>query len=91
MGARPAHHPRVRLHLQRLQARPLKNFSVGPHHRLVTLLCSGFIGIKAIRILHQELFGPHQAEPRPDLVPVLGLDLIERPRQLPVTLHLTRH
>ena len=44
--------------------------------------------MERIRVLHREFARPHDAEPRPDLVAELGLDLVEIDRQLAVALEL---
>ena len=44
--------------------------------------------MEGIGVLHHEFPGPHDAEPGPDLVPELGLDLVEIGRQLFVTAYL---
>ena len=41
-------------------------------------------GVEGIGVLHQELLSAHQAKARTDLVPELGLNLVEILRELPV-------
>jgi len=41
-------------------------------------------GVEAVGVLHDELFGAHQAEPRADFVAELGLDLVDRAGELAV-------
>jgi hypothetical protein len=91
MRAGPTHHPRVRLDLQGVQSHPFKNLPVSPDHRLIAVLGRRLVGIKTVRILHDELSCPHQPKPRTNLIPILRLNLIQRPRQLPIALHLAGH
>src|SRR5260370_40398441 len=54
-------------------------------HEAIALGKAGFVHVKGVRILHQELAGAHDAEARPDFIAELGLYLIEIDRQLLVT------
>ena len=60
-------------------------------HLPVALLCAGFVGVERVGVLHDELAPAHQPEARPDLVPELGLDLVEVRRELPVGADLAPH
>jgi hypothetical protein len=47
--------------------------------------------VERVGVLHGELATPHDAEPRTDLVPELGLDLVEGERQLSIGADLVPH
>ena len=51
-------------------------------HRVVAGVQLLQVGIEAVGVLHHELAGPEDAEPRPRFVAELRLDLVERHRQL---------
>ncbi len=64
---------------------------VGVVHRLVALHQRVAIDVERVGVLHQELAPAHHAEPRPDLVAELDLDLVEVHRQLPVAADVLAH
>ena len=65
--------------------------AVGVVHVLVAGLGPGLALIEAVGVLHDELPGAHEPEAGPDLVPELGLDLVEIQGHLPVGVHLPAH
>ena len=56
--------------------------AVGLVHRVVAGVELLDVGVEAVGVLHQELAGPQDPEPGAGLVAELGLDLVERDRQL---------
>ncbi len=57
---------------------------VGIVHLLIAEPGAGFVLVKAVGVLHDELTSPHQSEAGPDFVAKLCLDLIEVQRHLSI-------
>ena len=74
----------IGLHRAVCQAATGENAAVSVIHLIIALIQAGFVAVEGIKILHDELAAAHQAEPRPDLVAELVLDLVQHQRQLPV-------
>ena len=55
---------------------------IGDEHSVVAVAGPRIVEIERIGVLHQEFTAAHDAEPRPDLVPELPLDVIEIDRQI---------
>ena len=87
-GFGPADGPRIRGHHAIIQPHAIENLRVGPAHGLVFMVQAGIVHMERVGVLHDELTRAHQAEARPDLVAELGLDLIDRQRQLLVAAHV---
>src|SRR6266478_1881440 len=85
LGCGAADAAAVRPHGAKLKAHARKNAGVRLGHEAIALGKAGFVHVKGVRILHQELAGAHDAEARPDFIAELGLYLIEIDRQLLVT------
>ena len=64
------------------EAAAVEDPAIGLVHRVVARVELLDVGVEAVGVLHQELAGPDDAEPRPGLVAELGLDLVEGDRQL---------
>ncbi len=64
---------------------------VGLEHPPVFPVGVGIVHVEGVAVLHDELTAAHQAEPGPDFVAELGLDLEEVDRQLLVALHDLAH
>ncbi len=88
LGKNPADHAALGLDRFEGQSAPLKNPVVGPAHRVVAGLGAFLVAVKAVSVLHQEFPPPHQAETGSDLIPKLGLNLIEDLGQLTVRFNL---
>ncbi len=82
LARRPAHRPRHRVHDHVVEAQPVEDLDVRPAVGLVGLLESGVVDVEGVRVLHHELPAPQQPGPRPRLVAVLRLDLVEVQRQI---------
>ena len=80
--------PGVGLNREGLQTATGEDAGVGVVHLVVARHRTGIGGIEGIGVLHEELLGAHQAETRADLIPELGLDLIEILRELAVGVQL---
>ena len=81
----------IRLHHLEGQAAAAEDAVVGVVHPAVAGLGAGFIGVKAVGVLHDEFPPPDQSEAGPDLIPKLHLDLVEIEGQLPVGMHFFAH
>jgi hypothetical protein len=66
----------------------LKDPLVGIIHFLIGNLGPCFCGVKTVTVLHNEFTTAHEAEPWPDLIPELGLDLVEIEGQVAVGMNL---
>src|SRR5581483_8957455 len=64
---------------------------VGVVHVPVLALAVRAIGVEGVAVLHQELAPAHEAEARADLVPELGLDLVQVLREVAVRADLLPH
>src|SRR5207249_11349654 len=60
----------------------LKDSLVGASVRVEGAVQAGFLVIEAVGVLHRELAPSNQTAARPRLVSELGLDLVEREREL---------
>ena len=76
----------VRLHDPVGELQAVEDPGIGTAHGLVGIFQARFVQVEGVGVLHHELARPHDAEPGPDLVPELRLDLVVVDRQLPVTL-----
>ena len=85
---RAAHDASVGLHGDGPQAAARKNPRVGVVHPLVTGVGRLVVGVEAVRVLHDEFLGAHEAEARADFVTELGLNLVKIDRQLAVRVEL---
>src|SRR5437868_12303760 len=83
----PADWPRFSLHRHGLDAHPLERAQISEHLLVIALPRASLIKIEAVSVLHQELSSAHHSEARPNLVPELPLDVVERARQVAVALH----
>ena len=77
MRARAADAAGVRGDRAERQSEPLEYPAVARVHRRVGLVEARLVGVKRVRVLHQEFTAAHDAEARPDLVAELDLDLVE--------------
>ena len=77
MGKAAADGAGVRFHRPEGKAAAGKNPVVGLMHLFVGRVRPILGGVKAVAVLHDELSAAHQAEAGPDLIPELGLDLVE--------------
>ena len=82
MGHLAADVAAVRLHGAELQPQAFEDAAIGLMHALVGLRQGGVAEMKGIAILHHELPGAHHPEAGADLVPELGLYLVEVGGQL---------
>ena len=64
------------------KAQALKNTLVNGAVQLVGALQAGVVNVEGVGILHDELAPTDQACARTSLITVLGLDLVERNRQI---------
>ncbi len=71
----------VRLHRDRLQAKPLEGAQVGDEHPVVRVARAGLVEVEGIGVLHQEFARAHGPEARAHLVAELPLDVVEVQRQ----------
>src|SRR5205823_4617177 len=76
----------ARARLDRTEGEPaaLEDAPIGVEHVPVLAPRVLDVHVERVRVLHEELAPPHEAEARPDLVPELHLDLIEVLRQITV-------
>ena len=79
-----ADRPALGLDGQIVQAATVEDPAVGGVHLFVAAVERVHGAVEAVGVLHQELAGPQHAEAGTLLVAELGLDLVERDRQLPV-------
>jgi hypothetical protein len=87
----PAHYPCVRIHRNGSQAAAAENADVGIIHFLIAALGAFVRNIEAVGILHDKFLGAHEAEPGPNLVTKLGLDLVKVLGELAIRIDLTGH
>ena len=78
----------VRLDSYRGQTAALKYVRVRLEHRVVAAVQAFPVGVEGVEIHHDELAQADQAAPGAQLIPELGLDLIDEGRQVAVALHL---
>ena len=77
MGEIASYGSAVGFHGLRLQTQSLEDAYIGVVHRLVTLRHAFTVAIKRVGIFHDELARAHHPETWSDLVPELGLDLVQ--------------
>ena len=77
-----AHRPRHRRDDHVLQAEPVEDPDVGVAVQGVARVQPGVVDVEGVAVLHRELAAAEQAGAGPRLVPVLGLDLVQRDRQV---------
>ncbi len=61
---------------------------VGLEHRLIASVEASGVGVEGVEVHHAELAPADQAHARPLLVAELGLDLVQKLRQLAIALHV---
>ena len=88
---RAADRPGIRLDRRVVELAGLEDLAVGAAHVLVGRVQALGAGVEGVGVLHDELAPAHEAEAGTDLVPELGLDLVEAHRQLPVALDVPAH
>ena len=82
LARRAAHRPRHRRHDDVRQAEAVERGDVGVTVALVRALEAGVVDVEAVGVLHHELAAAQQPGPRPGLVAVLRLDLVDDERQV---------
>ncbi len=82
LGRRPAHGARHRRHDHVRQTEPVEQRDVGRAMGVVRRLQAGVVEVEAVRVLHHELAATQQTGAGTGLVAVLGLDLVDRQRQV---------
>ena len=82
LARRPAHRTGRRLDDDVLEAEPVEDPDVGVAVLLVGLLEPGVVDVEGVGVLHHELAPAQQPGARTRLVAVLGLDLVDRERQV---------
>ncbi len=87
VGASAAHHADVGFDAVPAQAAPVVDVRVRLALRRVGRIEARCIAVEGVGVLHDELAGAKHACPRTRLVALLGLQLVERERQLAVRLH----
>ena len=88
LGAAAPDGARVRLHHPEVEARAGEDAPVGVAHRLVAPAARRLVEVEGVGVLHDELARPHDPEAGPDLIPELGLDLVEVEGKLAVAADL---
>ena len=88
MGQAAADRAGIRLDGPVAQAAPVEDAAVRVVHVAVLALAVLQVGVERVGVLHDELPPAHEAEARPDLVPELGLNLVQVERQVAVGTHL---
>ena len=84
MGETAADGSRISFDSSERQAAPFKNTLIGVIHFLIRSFRPLFCCIETVPILHNELTAAHESETGPDLIPELGLNLVEIDRQIPI-------
>ena len=87
MRKAPADVAAVRFYGSEMEAAPVEDPIVCVEHLPVTFLRALFRGIEAIGVLHAELPGSHNSEPRPDFITEFRLDLVEIKGKLSIRLY----
>ena len=82
LGLRAAHRAGRRLDDDVLEAEPVEDPDVGVAVLLVARLEAGVVDVEGVGVLHDELAAAQQAGAGTRLVAVLGLDLVDRERQV---------
>ena len=82
LARRAAHRPRHGLDDHVLEAEPVEDLDVGVAVRVVGRLQAGVVDVEGVGVLHHELAAAQDAGPGPGFVAVLGLDLVQRQRQV---------
>jgi hypothetical protein len=84
VGAGAAHHAHVPVHAIPLEAGAVEDRVVGPEVQLVRLLEPRLVAVERVRVLHDELPGAQHPGPRPRLVALLDLEVVEQLGQVAV-------
>ncbi len=84
MGKTSANAAAVCLYRAGFQSQAIKNALISVVHGLVTFGHTFCIGIKRIRVFHNEFTCAHDTEPRPNFISKLGLNLVQVKRQLAI-------
>ena len=82
LGRRTAHRTGGRLDDDVLEAETVKDLDVGAAVGVIRGLQAGVVHIEGVGVLHDELATSQQACSRANLVSILGLDLVDRQRQI---------
>ncbi len=82
LGGRAAHRPGHGRHDDVRQPEPIEQRDVRRAMGVVGLLEAGVVEIEAVGVLHHELAAAQQTGSRTGLVAILGLDLVDRQRQV---------
>jgi hypothetical protein len=82
LGARSAHRPRHRLDDGVVEAEPVEDPDVGLAMPVVGGVQAGVVDVEGVGVLHHELAAAQDSGAGTGLVAVLGLDLVERQRQV---------
>ena len=82
LAGRATHGPGGGVHDDVLEAEPVEDLDVRVPMGLVRLLQPDVVDVEGVGVLHHELAAAQQPGAGPRLVPVLGLDLVERQRQV---------
>ena len=82
LGLAAAHRAGHRLDDDVVEAEPVEDADVGVAVQLVGLVEPGLVEVEGVGVLHDELAAAQDAGARTRLVAVLGLDLVDRQRQV---------
>ena len=82
LGLGAAHRARLRLHHHERDAEAVEDAHISLALQLVRALEALVVDVEAVRVLHDELAAAQQARAGARLVAVLGLDLVDRERQV---------
>src|SRR3970282_2297434 len=90
---RPAtpNRPGIRLHRSKSKTAAPKNAFVSLEHLIVLAATIFNVRVEAVGIFHRKLAAAHQTEPRSNLIPELGLNLIKVQGKLSGGTHDTAH
>ena len=88
MRGAAAHHPGIGADDDEVEPGAAKNALVGAPVIPILLVQPGLVPIETVRVLHRELAHPDQPTTRAGLVPPLGLDVIDKHRQLAIGIDL---
>jgi hypothetical protein len=82
---------RIRFNGSEFEATSAKDTAISLIHNFIALVCPLLLRIKTVGIFHDKFSAAHYAEPRPDLIPEFGLDLVEIDGHLPVGMDFFPH
>ena len=74
-----------------IKAGAFADVAIGNAHAVVRFLQRFLAGMEAVSVLHDEFAATQQTEARANFITELGLDLIERDRQLTIRTKLVAH